>query len=525
MKNSERFAPNRRQFLGGLAGLGLASTFPAVVPARAFGASERVRVGFIGVRNQGSNNLKAFLGRNDAEVAGLCDVDSGVLAKASALVAERAGSPAPTASDYRELLDRPDIDAVLITTPDHWHALPTIDACKAGKDVYCEKPLSLTVAEGRAMTAAARSHDRVVQTGSQQRSGAEFRRAAEAIRNGRLGTLRQVVVGLPGVNFEGPPVPDAEPPAELDYNTWLGPAPFRPFNPKQVHYNFRFFWPYSGGQMTNWGAHHLDIVQWALGRDESGPVRVDPVSVSYHPDAWYEVPTTSEVVYTYDDGLRRIAVRGPGQAGSRSRGDPRRAVRRRCDPPGGQPQPLRELDRLHQGPQSADLRCRDRPPLGDRLPPGQHRRPARAADLLGSGPRGDRRRRRGRRHALPTLPGPLVPDGLAGSEQGTKKTSRGPLSIRPSSWPDSGIETFRTLPGRHRPDRVRREGRSSVVWFVRHGAGTLGLPGPVGSDRSRQRDRTSIRFLGSGAHRRRWRRPMEGYTPQGEGRDREACHV
>jgi predicted dehydrogenase len=312
MKNSERFAPNRRQFLGGLAGLGLASTFPAVVPARAFGASERVRVGFIGVRNQGSNNLKAFLGRNDAEVAGLCDVDSGVLAKASALVAERAGSPAPTASDYRELLDRPDIDAVLITTPDHWHALPTIDACKAGKDVYCEKPLSLTVAEGRAMTAAARSHDRVVQTGSQQRSGAEFRRAAEAIRNGRLGTLRQVVVGLPGVNFEGPPVPDAEPPAELDYNTWLGPAPFRPFNPKQVHYNFRFFWPYSGGQMTNWGAHHLDIVQWALGRDESGPVRVDPVSVSYHPDAWYEVPTTSEVVYTYDDGLQVRCRQGLG---------------------------------------------------------------------------------------------------------------------------------------------------------------------------------------------------------------------
>ncbi|WP_169972640.1 Gfo/Idh/MocA family protein [Tautonia rosea] len=312
MRHNDHFAPNRRQFLGGLAGLGLASGFPSLVPARAFGAADRVRVGFIGVRNQGTNNLKALLGRTDAEVAALCDVDSEVLANASALVAERAGSSVPTYSDYRELLDQADIDAVLITTPDHWHALPTIDACKAGKDVYCEKPLSLTVAEGRAMTSAARSHNRVVQTGSQQRSSAEFRRAAEAIRNGRIGTLRQIVVGLPGVNFDGPPVPDAAPPAELDYNAWLGPAPFRPFNPKQVHYNFRFFWPYSGGQMTNWGAHHLDIVQWALGRDESGPVQIDPVSVSYHPENWYEVPTTSEVVYTYDDGVQVRCRQGLG---------------------------------------------------------------------------------------------------------------------------------------------------------------------------------------------------------------------
>jgi predicted dehydrogenase len=302
-------AISRRRFLGGVAGLGLAtSVFPTIVPARAFGAADRLRVGFIGVRNQGTNNLKAILRREDAQVAALCDVDREVLARASALVSEQAGSPCPAFHDYRELLDRPDIDAVLITTPDHWHALPTVHACQAGKDVYCEKPLSLTVAEGRAMVTAARTHDRVVQTGSQQRSSAEFRRAAEAVRNGRLGTIKQITVGLPGVNFEGPAVADTPPPAGLDYEFWLGPAKFRPYNPKQVHYHFRFFWPYSGGQMTNWGAHHLDIVQWALGRDDSGPSSVDFEDVSYHPEGWYEVPTTSEVVYRYDND-NGVAVR------------------------------------------------------------------------------------------------------------------------------------------------------------------------------------------------------------------------
>lgn len=312
METYERRGPTRRGFLGGLAGVGLASAFPAFVPARAAGANERVRVGFVGLRNQGTNNLKAILGKDDAEVAGLCDVDSDVLRAAAAVVAEKGGRSCPTYHDYRELLDRGDIDAVLITTPDHWHALPTVAACDAGKDVYCEKPLSLTVAEGRAMVEAARRNDRVVQTGSQQRSSAEFRRAAEAVRNGRLGTIRRIVVGLPGVNFEGPAVPDAEPPAALDYDFWLGPAPYRPYNPKQVHYNFRFFWPYSGGQMTNWGAHHLDIVQWALGRDDSGPVEIEPVSVEYHPEGWYEVPRTSEVVYRYDDGTEVRLRQGLG---------------------------------------------------------------------------------------------------------------------------------------------------------------------------------------------------------------------
>ena len=244
------------------------------MPARAFGATERVRVGFIGLRNQGTNNLKAILGKDDAEVAGLCDVDRDVLARAaSAVVAERAGRSCPTFHDYRELLDRPDIDAVLITTPDHWHALPTVDACEAGKDVYCEKPLS---ADRRRGPGDGRGRPQARSGRADRQPAAIEHRVPHAPPrpSATAGSARssRIVVGLPGVNFEGPAVPDTDPPAELDYDFWLGPAPYRPYNPKQVHYNFRFFWPYSGGQMTNWGAHHLDIVQWALGRDDSGPV-------------------------------------------------------------------------------------------------------------------------------------------------------------------------------------------------------------------------------------------------------------
>jgi predicted dehydrogenase len=276
-----------------------------VVPARAFGANERVRVGFVGVRNQGTNNLKALM---DHAVA-VCDVDKDVLAKAVALAHEKGGKKVLAFSDYRALLDRKDVDAVVVTTPDHWHALITTDACRAGKDVYCEKPLSLTVAEGRAMVEAARAHARVVQTGSQQRSDARFRLACELVRNGRLGKVKRVLVGLPGVNFKGPGVADSAPPPELDYEFWLGPAPERPYNEKRVHYNFRFFWDYSGGQMTNFGAHHLDIAQWALGRDDSGPV-VAQGTAAFNKDHWYEVPESSRVTFTYDDGVTVVCEQG-----------------------------------------------------------------------------------------------------------------------------------------------------------------------------------------------------------------------
>jgi predicted dehydrogenase len=288
--------------------------FPAIVPARAFGAAERIRLGCIGIRNQGTGNLKNFLKKKDADVVALCDVDSDVLAKAHT-VAEAGSKPkAASYADYRKLLDDKTVDAVVITTPDHWHARMTVDACTAGKDVYCEKPLTLTVAEGPAMIAAARKYNRVVQTGSQQRSDDKFRRACEMIRSGQLGKIKLVEVGLPAVNFDGPAVADSTPPANLDYDFWLGPAPNRPYNEKHVHYLFRFFWDYSGGQMTNFGAHHLDITQWALGRDESGPSKIE-ATAKFHPEHWYEVPMTSRIEYTYDDGVKVVVEQGTKMAG------------------------------------------------------------------------------------------------------------------------------------------------------------------------------------------------------------------
>jgi predicted dehydrogenase len=214
--------------------------------------------------------------------------------------------------DYRRLLDRKDIDAVVICTPDHWHALTTIHACQAGKDVYCEKPLSLTIAEGRKMVEAARGHQRVVQTGSQQRSAPEFRRACELVRNGGLGKVHTILVGLPKCNHAGAPKPDSDPPSGLDYDFWLGPAPQRPYNESRVHYYFRFFWDYSGGQMTNFGAHHLDIAQWALGMDDSGPVATEGTG-AFHPQNWHEVSEKCRVTHTYADGTKVIVGQQEGE--------------------------------------------------------------------------------------------------------------------------------------------------------------------------------------------------------------------
>jgi predicted dehydrogenase len=267
---------------------------------------EKPRLGFIGVKNQGTGNLKALM----AHAVALCDVDSAVLGKAKDLVLKSGKvKNIETYADYRKMLERDDIDAVVVTTPDHWHALNTIHACQAGKDVYCEKPLSLTVAEGRAMVKAARDNKRIVQTGSQQRSNDKFRHACEIVRHGLIGKVHTVKVGIPGVNFKGPAVPDGEVPKELDFDTWLGPAPKVPYNEKRVHYNFRFFWDYSGGQMTNWGAHHLDIAQWGLGMDDSGPVSVEG-SANYHPMKWYEVPMDCEVTWTYASGVKVICKKG-----------------------------------------------------------------------------------------------------------------------------------------------------------------------------------------------------------------------
>ncbi len=301
---------SRRGFLQSGVAAGTFLALPASVYRSAFAAdtkpSDALRIGMIGVGRQGSGNMRSLI----KHVVAVCDVDSKHLATAAGAV-EKAGVKPKAFEDYRKLLEMKDLDAVLISTPDHWHALTTVHACEAGKDVYCEKPLTLTIAEGRKMVEAARKHKRIVQTGSQQRSDAKFRQACQLVRNGALGKISKVLVGLPGPNFSGPAVPDSAPPAELNYNLWLGPAPERKYNEKHVHYLFRFFWDYSGGQQTNFGAHHLDIAQWGLSMDESGPVKIDG-KATFNKDKWFETPETAKITYTYANGVELECTLGKG---------------------------------------------------------------------------------------------------------------------------------------------------------------------------------------------------------------------
>ncbi|MBL9092134.1 MAG: Gfo/Idh/MocA family oxidoreductase [Planctomycetaceae bacterium] len=307
--------PTRRSFLkqslvgGAILGMS-AKSYRSVFADEA--PSERVRVGMIGVGNQGGprNNLKYFL----KNVVAICDLDKNYLAEADSFLRKEANIEAVQTDDYRKLLDARDVDAVVVTVPDQWHALMTIDACKAGKDVYCEKPLTLVIGEGRPMIDAARKYNRVVQTGTMQRSGVEFKLATELVRNGIVGKVNTVNVTLPGPNWiarAGMPVPDGAPPEGFDYDRWLGPAPYRPYNKNHVHYLFRFYWDYSGGQQTNFGAHHLDIAQWGLGMDDSGPVSCEGTA-TYNPDGWYETPDTTDIKYTYANGVVMTCRQKPG---------------------------------------------------------------------------------------------------------------------------------------------------------------------------------------------------------------------
>ncbi len=297
----------RRDFLKTSAAAAGAVAVPYFVPMSAFGANEQINTGHIGLGGQGRGNLRGF----SNQAIALCDVDAAHLDRATKEVSKR-GRDVKGYSDYRELLDRKDIDAVVISTPDHWHAITAIHAMQAGKDVYCEKPLTLTIVEGRKMVEAARENKRVLQTGSQQRSAGNFRYACELVRSGRIGKLHTVLAGIAGANhpFKNGTVPDSDPPENLDYNMWLGPAPFRPYNQKRVHYNFRFFWDYSGGQMTNWGAHHIDIAHWGMGMDASGPLEIEAEKVGFHPKKWHDVTESVRINYKYPGDITMIVGQG-----------------------------------------------------------------------------------------------------------------------------------------------------------------------------------------------------------------------
>ena len=264
-----------------------------------------IRLGFVGLGVMGNDTLKLVMARPDVMVTALCDVDSRRLAAGAERLKDVQSADTFTCfQDFRGLNCSDAVDAVVISTPDHWHALQGIDAMRCGKDVYIEKPLTLTIAEGRRLSDVAAETARICQTGSQQRSSREFRYACELIRNGYLGKIQSVDLCIPPNNRTSDAVGEPDPvPPELDYEMWLGPVPYRPYHEEACHYAFRFVSASSGGQMTNWGAHNLDIVQWALDADTSGPVRVSG-SGTFPATGLFDTPDQVDVTWEYASGVK-----------------------------------------------------------------------------------------------------------------------------------------------------------------------------------------------------------------------------
>lgn len=339
---------NRRDFLktGALLAGGLA--LPNIVPASALGRagrpapSDRITLGFIGTGNMGTGHLRQFLQNDQVQIAGVCDVNRasygywngnyGGREPAQQMVnffrakQIRSGvySPCEGYEDFRELLARDDIDAVVISTPDHWHAIPVIEAARAGKHIYGEKPLSLTVKEGRAMSDAVKEAGVVFQTGSQQRSSERFRHACELVLNGRIGTLRTVRCGLPpgqtdfgetGDRKDPEPVPEG-----FNFDFWLGPAPEAEYSPARCHVNFRWILDYSGGQVTDWGGHHPDIAQWGMGTTRTGPIAIRNARGTFPEDDLWDTATDYYFEAEYANGVTMV-VTSDEQRGVRFEGD------------------------------------------------------------------------------------------------------------------------------------------------------------------------------------------------------------
>jgi predicted dehydrogenase len=284
--------PTRRDFTNTAA---LAGAATALSAGRVLGANERVRLGFIGLGNRGDQVLDAFLAHRDAQVVALCDLWQPYVDFA----ARKAGGSPRQFRDYRRLLELRDVDAVVICTPDHWHALQTVHACQAGKDVYVEKPLSLCVAEGRRMVEAARRHNRVTQVGLHRRSSDFVREACDLVRGGGIGkvsAVRAFHIQNEWPRGIGNP-PDGRPPEGFDWDAYLGPAPRRPYNVNRTFYRFRWFYDYSGGQLTNFGVHYLDAIHWALGHD--APRAVTGMGGKFALEDNREIPDTLEVLWHY----------------------------------------------------------------------------------------------------------------------------------------------------------------------------------------------------------------------------------
>ncbi len=273
-------------------------------------ASERITIGFIGTGGHGIDmNLRTFLGQPDAQAVAVCDVDPVNLNKARDLVNAKYGNTdCATGKDFREVLARSDIDAVMISTPDHWHVPISIAAAKAGKDVECEKP-TLTIEEGRRLVETMKRYNRVFQWSTEDRSVDVYHRMCELVRNGRIGKVHTIKVELPsGPDQPGNPKPMPVP-VGFDYDMWLGPAPYAPYTPERCHWNFRWIFDYSGGMLTDWGAHLLDGAQWGNNTEHTGPVEVEGKGVFWR-DGLYNTAKDYHIEYTYADGVKLIVDSG-----------------------------------------------------------------------------------------------------------------------------------------------------------------------------------------------------------------------
>lgn len=281
---------------------------PWLIPASAIGrgsspaASDRLTVASIGMGGQGIQDTMGFCAYPEVQVVAVCDVDADRRENARNMVNNFYGTQNCVAvADFREIIERSDVDIVCIATPDHWHTIPAIWAMRSGKDVFVEKPLSLTIAEGKALVQTAKACGSVTQVNSWQRSIHNFRYACELIRGGRFGRVYRAQVGLPGSGAHGPqgeaPVPEG-----FDYDFWLGQAPWAPYNPSRCHGAFRYCFDYSGGGLTDWGAHHLDTVQWCMDKDGTGPVRIEGTGVFPTEGIW-NTATHYHFTCTYEDGF------------------------------------------------------------------------------------------------------------------------------------------------------------------------------------------------------------------------------
>ena len=338
--------PSRRSFLKAASWVAGA---PWIVPSSVFGAtapSNRIHVGCIGIGNQGIGILKRFLKNDDVQVVAVCDVNTAShgyksddqflgrdpgLAEVEKHYAGKTGRGTTKSCaayhDFREVLSRDDVDAVAIVAPDHWHAVMTVLAAEAGKDIYCEKPLSLTIGQGRMMVDAARKHGRILQTGSMERSNPLTRHICQVVREGAIGEVQRVktTIGYPNKVGPGPGWSPMRVPEGFDYDMWLGPAPKVPYHKDRCLYRFRFIKDYAGGQITNFGAHSNDLAQWGLGMDQSGPVEVEYVSADWRPEgSLFDTPIALEVRYRYANGVemtcksskeRMVGVRFEGTEG------------------------------------------------------------------------------------------------------------------------------------------------------------------------------------------------------------------